>query len=73
MTFTTTNIWWIMPFAVTLVCAFAATRFTVKLPKPSGGDYSSIGNAVLGFAIVAAWGVAVAVSLTAWLIWALVS
>lgn len=72
MTFTLGLGWWLLPAAVTLTSLVIAWIAVGRLPAPSRGDYSAIGNAALGLVVLAYGAAAAIVSLIAWLTWALV-
>ena len=62
--------WWIAPALITAV-SFAFAAWTMRNEHPSHGDYSGIGNAMLGLVVLAVYSIAAIVSLGAWLIWSL--
>jgi hypothetical protein len=70
MTFTISFGWWLVPAFVT-VCAFSANRlFGARMGPQNGSMFPDIGGALMELLGYVA---ALAVSLLAWLIWALLT
>lgn len=60
--------WWLAPLAVT-VAAFVAAKFYTR-DNPYSGGYANAGAAAIDLIV---FGLALIVSLVAWLVWALLA
>lgn len=63
MTVTINSFWWALPFAVTIICFLFAWRAQDRRPA---SDYGNIGK---GIGNAALYGVALIISLLAWLVY----